>query len=623
MKKLYITLSFVIASGMLSAQDEKTKNADKLFDRFEYVDAADAYLKLVEKGNEDTYIKKQLAESYYNVFNTKEAVTWYGKLVEKEQDAEVYYKYAQMLKAEGNYEEASKQMQKFASKAPADKRAIAFQNNPNYLTRLKAQRPLFEIKSSDISSGNSDFGSILTNDNTIYFTSARNEARKTSDSWTEEPYLDMYQATYNDNGTVSEATLVDGINTKWHDGPATVSSDGNTMYYVSESFNEKKFEKDKAKKAKFGRMYIYKATREEGQWKNSKPISLNSINYSLRNPSLSEDGKTLYFSSDMPGGIGGEDIWKVAVKGEDEYGTPENLGPKVNTEGNESFPYITDNNILYFTSDAKLGFGGYDIFEIDLNKGTEATNLGEPINTEKDDFAFSYNVSKKVAMFSSNREGIDNLYLAGPLCGVNAIVFVKSATSRKVVEGAVISALDDQNNIVSSSVSTSSGQKTFEIECDKSYTFKVSKEGFEDGVFIMEPSNGGSVLVEAYLEPIKPIITEVEVILQPIYFEFDKSNITAQGAEELDKLVVVLNENPEMVIFAKSHTDSRGDDKYNLNLSERRAKSTVQYIISKGISKDRITGQGFGESELKVQCDNCTDEQHAQNRRSEFIIVKK
>ena len=163
----------------------------------------------------------------------------------------------------------------------------------------------------------------------------------------------------------------------------------------------------------------------------------------------------------------------------------------------------------------------------------------------------------------------------------------------------------------------------FEIECDKSYTFKVSKEGFEDGVFIMEPSNGGSVLVEAYLEPIKPIITEVEVILQPIYFEFDKINITAQGAEELDKLVVVLNENPEMVIFAKSHTDSRGDDKYNLNLSERRAKSTVQYIISKGISKDRITGQGFGESELKVQCDNCTDEQHAQNRRSEFIIVKK
>lgn len=621
MKKLYITLSFVIASGLLSAQNAKTKNADKLFDRFEYIDAADEYLKLAEKDNNDVYLQKQLAESYYNVFNTKEAVKWYGKVVEKEQEAEVYYKYAQMLKAEGNYEEANNQMKKFAEKAPSDKRASSFQNNPNYLSKLKAQRPLFEIKSSDISSGNSDFGSILSNDNTIYFTSARNQARRTN-GWNEEPYLDLYQATYNENGTVSEATLVEGINTKWHDGPATVTADGNTMYYVSESFNEKKFEKDKAKKAKFGRMYIYKATREDGKWANSKPISLNNINYSLRNPSISEDGKTLYFSSDMPGGIGGEDIWKVSVNG-DEYGTPENLGTKVNTEGNESFPYITSENILYFTSDARQGFGGYDVFEIDLNKNSEAVNVGEPVNTEKDDFAFSYNVSKKVAMFSSNREGVDNLYLASPLCGVNAMVIVKNRTTRKVIEGAVISVLDETNTVVDASVSDDTGQKNFDLECEKKYTFNVSKEGFENGNFMMDPSGNGSSLVEAYLDPIKPIITDVEVILQPIYFEFDKSNITAQGAEELDKLVVVMNENPEMVIFAKSHTDSRGDDKYNLALSERRAKSTVQYIISKGISKERITGQGFGESELKVQCDKCTDEEHAQNRRSEFIIVKK
>lgn len=621
MKKLYMILSFVIASGMLSAQNAKTRNADKLFNRFEYITAAEEYLKLVDNGKEDIYVQKQLAESYYNVFNTKEAVKWYNKVVEKEQEAEVYYKYAQMLKAEGNYEEATKQMQKFASKAPSDSRAIAFQNNSNYLTGLKAQLPLFEIKPSNISSARSDFGSILTNDNTIYFTSARNEARKTN-GWNEEPYLDMYQATYNENGTVSEATLVDGVNTKWHDGPATVTSDGNTMYYVGESFNEKEFKKDKEKKLKFGRIYIYKATRGAGKWENSKPISLNSVEYSLRNPSISSDSKTLYFSSDMAGGLGGEDIWKVSVNG-DEFGTPENLGPKVNTEGNDSFPYITEENILYFSSDARLGFGGFDVYEIDLNKGTEATNVGEPVNTEKDDFAFSYNTAKKIAMFSSNREGVDNLYIANPICGVNAIVMVKNATSRKAIEGAVISVLDDQNSVIDSSVSSDIGQKSFNVNCEKAYTFKVSKDGYEDGVFTMNPSNGGAALVEAYLEPIKPVITEVEVILQPIYFEFDKSNVTAQGAEELDKLIVVMNENPEMVLFAKSHTDSRGDDKYNLSLSDRRAKSTVQYVISKGISKNRISGQGFGESELKVQCDDCTEEQHAQNRRSEFIIVKK
>ena len=620
MKKLYITLSFVIASGLLSAQNNKTETADKLFERYEYMDAATAYLKLTENGYEDNYIRKQLADSYYNVFNTKEAIKWYGKLEDK-QDAETYFKYAQMLKAEGNYEEAKNQMQQFAALKPNDPRAKSFLNNPNYLSVLKAQRPLFDITPSSISSDKSDFGGVITDDSTIYFASARNESRKTY-GLNEQPYLDLYQAIYNEDGTVSEPTLVEEVNTKWHDGPATVTADGNTMFITSESFNENKFEKSEDKKSKFGRLYLYKATKQDGKWTDLKPLPINNIAYSLRNPSISQDGKTLYFSSDMPGGMGGEDIWKVAVNG-DEYGTPENLGDKINTPGNESFPFITSENILYFSSDTKLGFGGLDVFVADLNAGTEATNIGEPVNTEKDDFAFSFNVSKKVALFSSNREGVDNLYMASPICGVNAVVLVKSATTRKVLENASITILDDTNAIVTTSSSDSRGQQTFDVDCEKVYTFKVSKEGFEDGIFTMPASQNGSTLVEAYLEPIKPIITEKEVILQPIYFEFNKSNITAQGAEELDKLVAVMQEYPDMVIFAKSHTDSRGKDKYNLDLSERRAKSTVQYIISKGIDKTRISGQGFGESELKIQCDKCTDEEHAQNRRSEFLIIKK
>lgn len=622
MKKLYITLSFVIASGLLSAQNSKTKDADKLFDRFEYIDAASAYLKLTEKGYEDSYVQKRLADSYYNVFNTAEAIKWYAKLVEeKQQDAEIYYKYAQMLKAEGNYDEAKKQMQQFVQLKPNDERAISFQNNPNYLADLKAKRPLFEVKTSDINSDKSDFGALLTDDNTVYFTSARNEARKTS-GWNDEPYLDLYQAIYNEDGTLSQPTLVESVNTKWHDGPATISADGTIMYITSESFNDNKFEKSDDKKSKFSRMYLYKANKNDGKWSNLTALPINSTEYSLRNPSISKDGKTLYFSSDMPGGLGGEDIWKVSVNG-DEYGTPENLGEKINTPGNESFPFITSENMLYFSSNSKQGFGGLDVFEADLNTGSEAINIGEPVNTGKDDFAFSFNTSKKVAIFSSNRDGVDNLYIASPICGVNAIVIVKSATTRKAVESALINVLDDTNSLIATSNSNDAGQQSYEVQCEKVYTFKVSKEGFEDGIFTMPASPNGATLIEAYLEPIKPIITEKEVILQPIYFEFNKSNITAQGAEELDKLVAVMNEYPEMVIFAKSHTDSQGKDKYNLDLSERRAQSTVQYIISKGIDKERISGQGFGESELKIQCDQCTDEQHAQNRRSEFLIIKK
>lgn len=621
MKNIYITLSFVIASTLVSAQNKNTKDADKLFQRFEYVDAASAYLKIVENGKADAYVYKQLADSYYNVFNTKEAIKWYAKATEEKQDAETYYQYSQMLKAEGEYEQANKQMNMFASLAPKDERAISFKSNPNYLPQLKSQAKLFSINPSDLSSDVSDFGALLTNDNTIYFSSARNKARKTH-GWNEEPYLDLYQATYNADGTVSNAALVPGgVNTKWNEGPATLSQDGNTMYYSSESYNEGEFEKDKSVNAKFSRIYLYKSTKQDGVWSKGTPLALNSTAYSMRNPSLSTDGKTLYFSSDMPGGLGKEDIWKVSVNG-DEYGTPENLGSNVNTAGDDSFPFIADNGVLYFTSASRLGFGGFDIYSMDTNNPEEALNLGEPVNSEKDDFSFTYNQSKKVALFSSNRLGVDNIYLASPICGVQGLVIVTDNKTAKQLQGAMITIVDDKGMIVASNTNDTS-ITSFNLDCEKAYSIQVSKSGYEEGVFTMDAQDGGVFVVEAKLTPVKPIITEKEVILEPIYFEFNRSNITQQGASELDRLVDVMNEYPEMVIFAKSHTDSRGKDNYNLSLSERRAKATVQYIISKGISKERITGQGFGESELKVTCDKCTEEEHAQNRRSEFLIVKK
>ena len=610
-----------MASGLLSAQNKDTKVADKLFDRYEYVDAANEYLKLTQNGKGDTYVFKQLADSYYSIFNTKEAVKWYAKAVAQKQDAETYYKYAQMLKSEGNYAESDKQMKQFASMVPNDQRAKAFTSNPNYLPTLKGQTKLFDVSKSDISSDKTDFGAVLTNDNSVYFSSARNTSRRNS-NWNEEPYLDLYKATYNSNGTISEAVAVDNLNTKWHDGPASVSADGKTMYYGSESFNEKEYTKDKAKKSKFGKIYLYKATFEGGQWTNSKPLPFNNAAYDVRNPSLSKDGKTLYFSSNMPGGFGAEDIWKVTING-DSYGKPENLGSKINTEANESFPFITEDNILYFSSNGKEGFGGLDVFKIDLNKASEVINIGAPVNTEKDDFSFTYNTNKKVGFFSSNRAGNDDIYKADPVCAVQAIAVVKDAKTGIVIEQAKVVLVDAKEKTVGNQTTALNGKAAFGVNCNTAYSFQVSKQGYESGVFGIAKTDGGEVVVEALLQPIMPIITEKEVILQPIFFEYDKSNITQEGAAELDKLVQVMNDYPTMVIFAKSHTDNRGSDKYNLNLSDRRAKSTVQYLVSKGIAKDRISGQGFGESEPKVTCDTCTEEQHAQNRRSEFLKVKK
>ena len=613
-----------MAAAPLSAQNKDTERADKLYNRFEYVDAAEQYAKLVEDGHGDAYVYRQLAESHYNVFNSKEAVRWYAKATESDQDAETYYHYAQMLKAEGQYEAANAQMQKFAQKAPSDQRAIAFKADPNYLPKLRAQAKLFEEKPVSINSDKSEFGAVLTDDNMLYFASARNQARKTY-GWNDEPFLDLYKSVYNADGTLSEPTAVSGVNGKFHDGPAAISPDGNTMYFSSESFRDHEYERDNSHKdrLKKSQVWLYRATKNGDSWDKVVALPLNSKDYSTGNPSVSKDAKTLYFASNRPGSMGGTDIWKVSINEDGSYGEPQNLGNKVNTEGEENFPFVTGDNRLYFSSDARKGFGGMDVFYVDLDKGGEAQNVGAPVNSAKDDFAFSYNTAKKTGFFSSNRDGNDNIYQATPVCSVQAIVMVKDAKTGAVLADAKVSILDEKKNIIESRQSASDGRVEYTVDCNRAYGIQVSKDGYESGTFAVPKTDGGVANVAADLQPIESIVSEQAVTLNEIYFEYDKSNITREGAFELDKLVQAMTKFPEMVILVKSHTDNRGTDAYNMALSERRAKSTVQYILSKGIGRARISGKGYGESEPKVACgENCTEEQHAQNRRSEFLIVK-
>ena len=621
MKNLYLALSFVVISITVSAQNKNTKIADKLFARFEYVDAVKEYQKLVENGKADPYVYKQLADANYNMFNSAEAIKWYKKATETEQDAETYYRYAQMLKAEGKYDDANKQMRKFAAAAPSDLRAKAFNENPNYIPSLLDKTKLFNVKSSDISSDKSDFGAVLY-DNSLYFTSARNGARKNY-GWTEEPFLDIYKADYNTDGTITNASPVAELNSKWHDGPITISADGKTAYFASESSKEKQFSpKDKKANAKYSQVYLFSATKNGDSWGTPSSLPFNDKSFSNSNPSLSRDGKTLYFSSNRPSSVGGTDIWKVAVNADGTYGEPQNLGVKVNTEGNESFPFIADDNkTLYFASSGKQGFGGLDVYQIDLTNG-EATNLGKPVNTEKDDFAFTFNESKKIGFLSTNRSGNDDIFIVNPICAVDVLIVVTNAKTGEILANASVSILDDKKNVIATQMSNAKGEVSYKVECDRAYVVQASKDGFEGNTFAVTKSKGPKAKVDAALQPIDVIVTETEIVLKPIYFEFDKSNITQEGAFELDKLVQVMKNNDKMVILAKSHTDNRGSDKYNLTLSDRRAKSTVQYIISKGINASRISGKGMGELEPKEVCNPCTEAQHALNRRSEFLIVK-
>jgi outer membrane protein OmpA-like peptidoglycan-associated protein len=620
MKNIYIALSFVILTTTLSAQTKDTKKADKLYNRFEYVQAATEYLQLDKVGKGSPYVYKQLADAYYNMFNPVEATKWYAKATETQQDAETYYRYSQMLKATKKYDQATAQMQKFVSLKPNDLRAKAQNENPSYVTKLEAKEQSYTIKNLDLNSDKSEFGGVLYN-NSFYFTSARNMSGKNY-GWNKEPYLDIYKSDFNPDGTFMNIQAITELNTADHDGPVTISSDGNTMYFSSISFREKSFEKKD--KLKIGKNNLYKTTKENDKWTNITSLPFNNIAYSTSNPSLSRDGKTLYFSSDMPGSIGGIDLWKTTINPDGTYTTPENLGANINTEGNESFPFIADDNqTLYFASSGRQGLGGLDMYETDLSKTEAPKNLGKPVNTEADDFSFSFSKEKNMGFFSSNRTGNDEIYGAVPICTTNLITQVTNAKTGEPIANAKIAVVDNKKVVIATTQTNEQGETSYRVECDKEYSLQVAKEGYISDVYQVTKTSEKTFKTQAKLQPIAPIITEKEVILQPIYFEYNKSNITAEGAYELDKLVMVMNEHPKMIILAKSHTDSRGNDTYNLNLSDRRAKATMQYVISKGIDPTRIDGKGFGETELKINCgDTCTEEDHAQNRRSEFLIVK-
>ena len=630
MKNIQKYLLITLLSGLsVTAQNKDTKRADKHFNRFEFVEAAEEYSKLVEDGKGDSYVYGQLAESYYNVFNTEEAERWYAKALESSDNPEMIFKYSQMLKANGKYEASNVQMARFAEMRPSDDRAIAYKKNPDYLPKILEKGKKFNIQNMGFNSKYSDFGGTLQ-DGKLYITSARNTSRRTY-GWNEEPFLDIYEMSKNADGTYLAAALVeDKVNTKYHEGVVSFSPDGNTMYFSRESFFEKMYEKDSITKNRYSVLQLFKATKEGDKWSNVEGFAINSENYSVKNPSVSADGKTLYFASNMPGGYGLFDIYKASINDDGTLGEAENLGQKVNTQGQEMFPYISSNGTLYFSSNGHLGLGNLDVFhtkEID-GKMAPVRNIGVPINSNADDFAFRLDEESGEGFVSSNREGgvgSDDIYAIKklqPLCDVLITGTVTDSKTGNPINAASVTMYDSKGNKVLSKVTDSDGTVEFIVECGEGSALEVSMDGYESKRVTVEGSEEEEVAVAIALDPIEEIVAVDRVNLDPIYFDFDKSNITSQAAFELDKLVQVMQKYPEMVISGSSHTDSRGSASYNMALSDRRAKTTVSYVVSKGIDRSRITGSGKGESEPKEDCGSgCTEEQHQMNRRSDFIIV--
>ena len=627
-KTLTLILVTLFSYSFVFSQNNSTKKADRLYDRLQFVKAAEEYLKLSDSELNSEYVITRLANCYYNLFETSEAEKWFKKIVNKNPDAELIYKYSQMLKANGKYKESNLWMNKFSEMKPYDSRAVSFKNTPNYIDKIINKGKRFNIQNLKINSEFSDFGATIYK-NKLYFVSSRNEkATSRNYGWNDEPFLDIFSSTINDKGSHLPANLFDELNSKFHEGVVSFTPDGNTAYFTRESYYEDEYQKDSLNNTKYSQLYIYKATKLKDSWDTFESLEINDVNFSNKNPMVSPDGKHLYFSSNMPGGFGLYDLYKAEIKDDGSLGKVENLGQKINTEGQEAFPFLTSENILYFSSDGHLGLGGLDVFyskNVD-DKWSNSKNVGIPVNSGADDFAFM--IKEEKGYVSSNRTGgvgKDDIYALKkirPLCDLLLETVVLDSKTNSPIDTALTSVSDGEGTINNSKTTNEKGLVEFMIECENEIKFVVSKEGYESKILDIKLLDIDPPLLEVMLDPIEELIVEEKVELSPIYFEFDKFNITNEGAFELDKLVAIMQKYPEMKIRVEAHTDNRGPSSYNLKLSENRAKSTAQYVISKGIDENRITGVGKGENEPAVECSgNCSNEEHRTNRRSEFIIL--
>ena len=631
MKKIYtILLLIAVSTTIVSAQNSKTKKADNLYDRLAYTDAAQAYQKVLKRGTTDVYVFERLANCYYFINDTKKAEMYY-KRVAKSKDAnpEAIYNYAQTLKANGKFSDYNTWMKNFAKLSPNDTRVKEFMKNPNYIPKIMDDMARYTATNmEDINSEYADFGGIVYGKD-FYFASGRNTSRKTY-QWNEEPYLEIYKAT-NVGGTMKNAELLNGdVNTKYHESNAVISADGKRMYFDRNDYFEGDYDKSASG---INQINLYYAENIDGKgWSAVVSAPFNNNEYSTGHPALSQDGNTLYFVSDMPGGKGGSDIYMVAINSDGSLGTPERLGDNINTEGKELFPYIDSNGTLYFSSNGHMGIGGLDVFyaEAQGDGFDVVNNLGKGVNSSADDFAYKYDPTSQSGYVSSNREGgmgSDDIYMVEAVeipCEVTIAVLVINENTNAAVAGARVDLYDTMGNRLSSKTSNVDGMVSFKAACDQAHEVQGVLADFESNASKVAPANDQKVSATIALKPIEEIIVEDQIVLNPILFDLDKSNIKAQAAFELDKVVAVMNKYPEMVIAVGAHTDSRATDAYNLRLSEARAQSTVQYIISKGINAKRISGKGYGESQPKVSCgDTCSEADHQLNRRSEFTIVNR
>jgi outer membrane protein OmpA-like peptidoglycan-associated protein len=641
---LYITIISVFSFNSY-AQKSKINSADKKYDNFAYVKAITTYERVAEKGYKSEEMFQKLGNSYYFNGELDKSAKWYDELfkMNPNQDSEYIYRYAQSLKAIGQTDKANQMLEIFHQKISIDTRGMLFENNKNYLDQIKANSGRYKIEDAGINSKYSDYGSAFYN-NKLVFSSARDTGSlgQRKHTWTNQNFTNLYTSDLGEDQTPGKINKFSkNVNSKFNEATPVFTKDGKTMYFTRNNYLDGKKGKDGNKVTL---VKIYKASFENDNWNKITELAFNSDQYSVAHPTLSPDEKTLYFASDMPGTLGQSDLFKVKINDDGSYSTPQNLGKAINTEGRETFPLVTDENELYFASDGHPGLGGLDVFVTKINPdGTlgEIQNVGDGINSPKDDFAYLIDTKSRRGFVTSNRgggQGYDDIYKFLETrkieCLQELIGNVTDFNTSQILPNTKMSLFNNEFKLINTTISDASGNYTFAVECGKSYTVRAAKQEYitKEQKTTIARENGKTNLNFALEKEVCKVAVGDDLGkcfgIKMIYFDLDKYNIRTEAALDLEKILDVLNQNPTMKLDIRSHTDCRQTAQYNQVLSDRRAKSTIAWLVKKGIDASRLTGKGYGETNLVNDCgceptnqSNCTEEQHQMNRRSEFIIT--
>ena len=614
--------------------DLELKKAKLTFDIKKYSTAASLYKKIYPKVRDEdkqNEILFMIAESYRRANNFKQAYDWYEKLVNtKYPDVRIIYSYGLLLKNFERYEEATRQFGDYLFEVQGDKNAIREIQSCSEAQKWKAHPKRFTIKEvSELNTEFSDYSPFYTNGKLIW-ASSRNEATGNEIfEWTGQKCSDFFTSTQTGSIWNKPANMKPPINTNFNEGSGWMDSTGSVFYFTQCNGIDGKGVNCK----------IYASFKQNELWSAPKPLPFCSDSFSVGHPAMSIDGKRMYFASDMPGGFGEKDIYYIPYNAlKDSWGTPVNLGERVNTTEDDMFPGTAADGSIYFASKGRIGMGGLDIYKTEDSAGTfkTAENLQSPINSGADDFGISFlslsdmKQEGPIAFFCSNRQGgkgDDDIYSISvkPFVFTVAGKVLDKETGLPLPQTSV-SVDDSLNHPLYTLKTDDNGEFVAELPLKMSSFVSAQKDKyFSSSPVVLSPFGlyKDSVAHVSFLLSAIPT-EEYEFTLKGIYYDLDKADIRPDAAKVLDSLVSILIKNPDITIELGSHTDSRADEDYNLKLSQKRAQSCVEYLTKKGIEKDRLTAVGYGETRLVNDCADgidCTEEQHQENRRTTFRVL--